>query len=250
MNKSYTAYVLYKVVSQVYEIDAKKDFGFVLRLIDDYKFKKKTEEQVINEFTEYINGLTKKENNKTSEYKTRYITDTIEITPTSILDIGAGGGQILKGVGDHFNVQKDKMFALDLQPIENDAVTVISYTEDMRIPLEDNSIDLVIMLSLLHHVPPDARHSLLDEVHRVLSPNGRVIIREHDNDKSRAFYIFLQLVHYVWYIHNNENKDDLILMTRNEANDLFTQHGFKSCKAILFEGSNLQRIYGEIYKKN
>jgi ubiquinone/menaquinone biosynthesis C-methylase UbiE len=249
MIKNYTNYLVNKTIRSIY-ITKSSDFKLIENLITSYVKKKETEEQVLTKFTNYINSLQlKPKNNDTTSYKSDYITESVDITPTNILDIGAGDGSILNNLKQHYNLPKESVYALDLQPIKRDDITVIGYTDDMKIPFEDGKIDLVVMLSLLHHVPE--RDGLLAEVSRVLSPNGRVIIREHDgSNNDREYYIFLQLLHYVWYIHNNESKDPLILMTREETLQLFAKHNFVSHTYIKPIGnSNMQKIYGEVYKK-
>lgn len=248
MLKQYANYLFNKTIKSVYETK-KGDFKIIENLIQSYTKNKLTEEEVLADFTNYINSLKRIEREDNSNYKSNYITESVDIKPTNILDIGAGTGSILTNLKNHYELPKESVYALDLQPIHNDEVTVISYTDDMKIPFEDGKIDLIVMLSLLHHVPE--RDQLLSEVNRVLSPGGRVIIREHDGSNGDlAYYIFLQLIHYVWYIYNNESRDPLMLMTRRQTIQLFNKHGMKSlCYIEPIGNSNLQKIYGEVYKK-
>jgi len=46
------------------------------------------------------------------------------------------------------------------------------------IPLEDASVDTVLAIMVLHHVPPVIRTHLLDEIGRVLRPGGRFVALE------------------------------------------------------------------------
>jgi len=249
MIKNYASYLFNKTIKSVY-VTRNSDFKLIENLIISYTKKRMTEKEVLDKFISYIQSLTRKEISDNSSHKINYITDSVDIKPSKILDIGAGNATILHSLGKYYNIPKESLYALDLQPIQRDDVTIISYTDDMKIPLEDGSIDLIVMLSLLHHVPE--RDGLLSEVNRVLSPNGRVIIREHDgSNNDLAYYIFLQLLHYVWYVYNNESRDPLLLMTRNQTVELFLKHGMVSHIYIKPVGnSNLQQIYGEIYKKN
>lgn len=252
MLRQYANYLFNKTIKSVYITD-NSDFKLIEDLMQSYTKRKLTEEEVLSKFIAYLESLKRIEMDSTTvNYKSNYITESIGITPSNILDIGAGKGSILSNLKKHYNLPKESVYALDLQPINNDEITVISYTDDMKIPFDDGTIDLVVMLSLLHHVPPDARMQLLSEVSRVLSPNGRVIIREHDaSNGDLAFYIFLQLLHYVWYIYNGESKDPLILMTRRQTVELFSKYEMVSVNYIKPVGnSNLQKLYGEVYKKN
>jgi ubiquinone/menaquinone biosynthesis C-methylase UbiE len=226
-----------------------KNTGETMRLINKIinNYTAANEDHLLGEFIDHLNTLNHKPDEKAGAYKVKYITDTIDITPANVLDIGAGSGDILGAVGETYSIGKDKLFALDLQPITSDKVTVIGYDADMRIPLDDKSVDLIIMLSLLHHISPEGRQVLLAEVQRVLSPDGRVIIREHNDPKSPKFRIFLQLIHYIWYVRNAESHDPLFLMSRKETQELMNSADFTAHKYVN-PGQNIQQLYCEIYK--
>lgn len=49
-----------------------------------------------------------------------------------------------------------------------------------NIPFEDNTFDIVFMAGVLHHVPPIKRQQLVNEVFRVLKPQGRFYLFEHN----------------------------------------------------------------------
>jgi len=249
MREQYIKYITNNIMKGIYEHDYQKTSALLRKLMIAYEKKNCTEEQILSEFVNYLTTLKIITTDVNVNHKINYITDSIDITPSNILDIGAGTGEILSGIKNHYGLPKEKVYALDLQPISREDVTVIGYDENMKIPFEDESIDLVVMLSLLHHIQPSDRLHLLTEVHRVLAPGGRVIIREHDNYGSRLFYIFIQLMHYVWYIRNNESKDPLFMMKRSETIQLFKEVGFESCNYIKPVGNNYQRLYGEVYKK-
>ncbi len=249
MREQYIKYIVNNIMRGIYEHDYRKTSTLLRKFMISYERQTCTEEQILSEFVNYLGTLKTVDTKNSVSHKIDYITDSIDITPSNILDIGAGTGEILSGIKNYYRLPKEKVYALDLQPIKRDDVTVIGYDENMKIPFDDGTVDLVVMLSLLHHIPPDDRIHLLTEVRRVLSPNGRVIIREHDSDKSRLFYIFIQLMHYVWYVRNNESRDPLIMMRRDETLQLFKNIGFESCNYIKPVGNNYQRLYGEVYKK-
>ena len=243
MLKTYTAYLANKLIKNLYETND-VTYGLIRKLLSSYDG---NEKPIIEEFVNHLNSLKRIDTMPVNTHKIDYITDSIGIKPTNVLDIGAGKGIILSGVKQFYGLSTENVYALDLQPIERKDITVIGYDENMKIPLEDNSIDLIIMLSLLHHV--EDRKQLLLEVVRVLSPNGRVIIREHDDDKTKLFYIFIQLMHYVWYEYNNESRDPLVMMSHKELISLFKSVGLTSVNYIKPVGFNIQKLYGEVFKK-
>lgn len=50
--------------------------------------------------------------------------------------------------------------------------------KDNKIPLPDNSMDFVMIFSVLHHIPSDTLKQYLSEFHRVLKKDGSIIIVE------------------------------------------------------------------------
>lgn len=238
---------LVSVMKRAYFINHGKAKHLVAGLIKKY-VDGMSEDKVIEVFTKFLNNADPIELSTTrNDYKVKYITDQIPIRPTNILDIGAGDGSILYGLKNFYSLSETDVMALDLQKITRTGITVINYDENGSIPLADKSVDLVVMFSLLHHIPPDGRVQLLKEVKRILSPNGYVIIREHNDQRNKKFYIFIQLLHYVWYIHNHESKDPLHMMTIDETKKLFGECGLDPDKFIDL-GQNIQQLYCQTFK--
>jgi hypothetical protein len=102
---------------------------------------------------------------------------------------------------------------------------------------------------VLHHIPPEVRPSIMSEISRILSPNGVVIIREHDNDGTQDFYIFLDLMHLFWYLAFDETPDPLYLLSRGETQKLFDYVGLESVGYTTYPGNNPQHLYHEMFAK-
>lgn len=218
--------------------------------IEQFLASQQPEEQIIEKFIQFLNTLEKikdKNNADSTAYKTQFILDNFPGTPTSILDIGAGTAAVAVELKKKYNLQKQNVFVLDLQPIESDEVSVVRYTPQMKIPLPNKSVHLIIMFSLLHHVPNSKL--LLEEVDRVLAANGYVIIREHDALHTREYRIYLQLIHYAWYVRNNEPYDPLILMSKKELTKIFAGYGWEPTRQKTQLKSNLQRMYMQVFKR-
>jgi ubiquinone/menaquinone biosynthesis C-methylase UbiE len=66
---------------------------------------------------------------------------------------------------------------MDIKPV--DGFIFNRYSDnDVSLPFKSNSFDLITVLQVLHHVKFPI--SLLNEIKRILKPNGIVFIREHD----------------------------------------------------------------------
>jgi ubiquinone/menaquinone biosynthesis C-methylase UbiE len=207
------------------------------------------EEEAMRQFVAILAKFKKMPTKQLSDsYKSASTLELLgDFRPKSILDIGAGEGIIAQSVGESYGLDKESIFAIDLQKIDNNHVTVLEYV-DGKIPLPDKSVDLVILMSVLHHIDPHNRMKVMAEVQRVLSDNGRVFIREHDDNAKYEFRIFLQFVHYVWYTVYNENEDPLYLMTKKYLVELFEDYGMTVDNEKSTD--NPQRIYECVFKKS
>lgn len=169
-------------------------------------------------------------------------------SPRTILDVGAGKGDITTALKIYYNLPSSDVFAIDQKLPEVAEITPLTYI-DGKIPLSDNSIDLIIIFVVLHHIPPDVRPNIMSEISRVLSPNGVVIIREHDNDGTQDFYVFLDLMHLLWYLAFKETPDPLYLLSRAETQNLFKDAGLESSGYITYPEPNPQHLYHEMFTK-
>lgn len=171
--------------------------------------------------------------------------------PTSILDIGAGTGDITTALMNYYRLPPDRVFAIDQKLPSTVGVTALTYVEG-KIPLPDSSIDLVILFAVLHHIPPEIRPGIMSEIYRVVKPGGLVIIREHDDNKDPQFFIYLDLYHILWYIAKNETSDPLYLLSRSETQDLFRSVNFTAVGYHTYPSGipNPKRMYHEMFKKH
>lgn len=168
------------------------------------------------------------------------------LTPRNLLDIGAGNGKITMAVKNHFGLPRQEVYAIDTKlPVGIDLFP-LTYKEN-KIPLPDHSIDLIMMFMVLHHISENDRENLLREVNRVITSNGLVIIREHDDDKDPNFLAYIDLIHIFWYMLGEETIDPLYLMSRTETAELFAKVGLKSLAFSEYQGFNPQRIYHEAF---
>lgn len=172
-----------------------------------------------------------------------------DFKPLTILDIGAGTGDITTGLRYYYNLPKEHVFAIDQKLPPTVDVTALTYTEDGKIPLPDGSIELIVLFAVLHHIPPTIRSGIMMEINRVLSSHGRVVIREHDDDKDPNFYVYLDLYHLLWYIAKDETSDPLYLLSRIETGQMFQSLNLESIGYHTYPEPNPKRIYHEIFRK-
>jgi ubiquinone/menaquinone biosynthesis C-methylase UbiE len=105
--------------------------------------------------------------------------------PATILDFGAGIGNSLPHLAEHF--PRACITALDVSarslaiaesrfPASADFVCY----DGVGIPLADASIDLIFSSCVFHHIDAAAHLDIFRDLRRVLAPGGRMIIFEHN----------------------------------------------------------------------
>jgi len=106
--------------------------------------------------------------------------------PLTIVDLGSGIGRLTPALAETFGgpvygvEPSARMREVALSTAAHPAVTYLA-GEAARIPLDDHSVDAVLMFLSFHHVPDRAAGAA--EIARVLRPGGRVLIRTPFSDR-------------------------------------------------------------------
>ena len=106
-----------------------------------------------------------------------------------ILDLGAGDGYLTRYLSKIY--PKAKVYALDnsksmLSEHTNGKIKLIN-SESHNIPLESDSVDLIVSLATFHHVKK--KNETFEEVKRILAPKGVFIIADVlDKTNSQEFF--------------------------------------------------------------
>jgi len=126
----------------------------------------------------------------------RMMLDTLEPADLRILDIGCGTGQFAARALRHFpNAQ---VWGLDLSDgmLQRAGARAHDFGgrlhlvrgDSERLPFADYSFDAVTCSHSFHHYPNQAR--VLAEMHRVLRPNGRLLLVDGDRDRLWGWFVF------------------------------------------------------------
>lgn len=109
--------------------------------------------------------------------------------PRTFLDIGCGDGLVTDCLADIFNLPAGKMYGIDLAPPSTEGkFKFIGYDTAGKIPAPADSFDFMTVLMVLHHVP--VPEDMLADLVRVLSPNGYLLVRDHDTRHRQDFDFF------------------------------------------------------------
>ena len=159
------------------------------------------------------------------------------LSPKKILDIGTGTGFVPKTVmpildrGDTFvctDISKE-ILRLCKKNLEKSSpkcklkFAKIGVSTSYRLPFKSNSIDIITMCSVLHHIYDIS--GFLKEIERVLKNNGLFIIGHEPNQRFRRNFFLNFSFHFLNFFKNPQI----------EINHIFTRLGL---------GPFVQRAYG------
>ena len=101
-----------------------------------------------------------------------------------ILELGCGTAQKTRDIATSGVNRKITAFEVDVtahqKNLQIDDLPNVKFAlaGAQQIPLDDESVDIVMMFKSLHHVPPESMDASLREISRVLKPGGLAYISE------------------------------------------------------------------------
>ncbi len=121
--------------------------------------------------------------NITQTLNEHYLVESFNLDNKTILEIGCGAAAMTQKIaqtGTNRNIiaceideiQHEKNLQLDIDNI------TFKQSGAQEIPCDDNSIDMIFMFKSFHHIPKELMSQALDEIKRVLKPNGLAYISE------------------------------------------------------------------------
>ncbi len=127
------------------------------------------------------------------------LASVLPLEDSVLLELGCGRAEMTRLLAENFPIQKIVATEVDeVQLAKNRREILHPKIEFLlggaeKIPLERASVDNVIMLKSLHHVPIEAMDRSFEEIHRVLKPQGYLYIAEplakgHINEVFQFFH--------------------------------------------------------------
>ncbi len=103
----------------------------------------------------------------------------------SMVDFGCGDGNSVKYMREYF--PNAELFGTDVSELSIEEATekkvsraIFKPYDGTSLPFDDESIDVVFTSMVFHHISFDRHEDLLAEIKRILKPNGRFYIFEHN----------------------------------------------------------------------
>lgn len=170
-----------------------------------------------------------------------------------VVDIPAGDGRISK----EFLKRGAKVLALDLYPEKIVAEGVEKIYADMNdeLPLEDNTVDIVLCQEGIEHI--HNQFGLLQEINKKLKANGLLLITTPSLShlRSRVSMMLVESEYWkrmpasevdsVWFLENNLERlyfGHIYLITVNHLRALTSMTGFETVKRIPTHLSNTSAL--------
>ena len=119
----------------------------------------------------------------------------------SILDYGGNVGDVARAYGDILNLTKEKIFVVDVDEwsgekwTPRDDITFIHYDNMDKLPT--NSIDMITIQHVMHHIDPKEFPKIIDMFNRVLTKDGFIVLYEH-NSRMDDFSTLIDLEHHLF----------------------------------------------------
>lgn len=164
----------------------------------------KTFDKVFNHYDNFIKLFNL---NKMDEIKAVLDLDGNE----TIVDIGGGTGKL----GNHLSEDCHTIYILDesekmLSKVMEKEKIVTVVGDALDTPFHSNSIDIVIVSDMLHHVKKQQK--LIEEIYRILKKDGKILIMEFEKNhiKTRLLRIFEGILFGKLYFLSSKEVVDLI----------------------------------------
>ena len=137
-----------------------------------------------------------------------------------LLDIGCGTNQLVGKYGNGVGVDVHQWGSVDLI-LKNTAC----------LPFNNNSFDTITIIAALNHIPN--RKKVLKEVHRILRPDGKIVITMIHPLISKVWHFLRK----PWDADQQERKmkkGEVFGLTKNEIEKMFQETNFKVIKIKKF----------------
>ncbi|MFZ4589866.1 MAG: class I SAM-dependent methyltransferase [Ignavibacteria bacterium] len=155
-----------------------------------------------------------------AEYKIRIVEECVGNRPINILEYGCGIGMNLQFLVDYFpnaNIYGSDISAKSIEVAsKNNSSINFFLLEDDEIEKRKDSMDLVFVSNVFHHIEPKYREKAIKNIFHMLKPKGNVFFFEHNPFNPVTRHIVNTCV---W-------DTDAILLKPKESLKLFKDVGF------------------------
>ena len=181
-----------------------------------------------------------------THYNEKYLNIVNNLEKNSILlEVGSGDGNDANRINNSeiSVIQSDisfEMIKLAKSNNKNNAKTFFVVSDAEKIPCEDNSLDAIMIVAALHHLPSPKK--FFKEASRVLTPKGIIIIGFEPNSWPYFYiYPFIRFLKRIVRLEKYTNSKHSGVSVGDMETEGFSFSDFKS----FFDESNLQLVKTE-----
>ncbi len=157
-----------------------------------------------------------------NEFKTAI--NELDLKDREILVNLAGGGLNL----NKYVITNTKYIPFDFVKEWTNFDKNIIYTCYKKLPLENSSVDKIIILAVLHHFTDQEREELYKECHRVLKKSGKLVIADVIKNSDQDIWLNTFVNKYNPFGHNGQffTNDDAKLLENNNFNVIIKDYKY------------------------
>jgi len=171
-----------------------------------------------------------------SQFRKLFLKDLQINSDAKVLDLCCGAGQATQELVKHFS----NVTGLDASPIAikraKQRVPQAEYVDAFaeKMPFRDRSFDLVITSTAMHEMETEQLQQIIQEVHRILTPEGQFIIIDFHRPTNPLFWPPIAM--FLW-LFETETSWQLL---KTDLQQLLSKTGFKVESCQLYAGGSLQ----------
>lgn len=193
---------------------------------------------------------------------------------TCILDIGGGNGNVLSCIKNTVSyLKKENLICIETQTdwvesyeFSNENISYL-FWNNINIELPEDHANVILLMVAMHHMKDNTINNCLQNLYKLLKPNGVLLIKEHDISDSN--YMCVELEHHLYHINDilKCNKElDVDLYLKNSINNFKSKEEWKKiicsynfrhvCSLNRFldnsmqdDGKNVTNLYWDVYIK-
>lgn len=146
----------------------------------------------------------------------------------NMLDIGCGNCRLLSQLPDQINYTGIDISSKLISEAKNNISKFQKSQQNIQlqvgnilnIPSRDNHFDLVFAIAVLHHIPsPEFRQQAIQEIYRVLKPNGILIMTNWNLNQPK----YIKYINKDYSTDPNLEENDALIPWKNSSGKILAQ---------------------------